>query len=272
MIFNPQNRLPGFSLVRQRRAGAFTLIELLVVIAIIAILAAILLPALAKAKDKAKRIQDASNQRQYATSLRMYANDAADNLPNNYNPPTTFTPANWLWDIPIKTADMLTDNGAQRHIMYDPMFTDQDTDELWYFTNNPAVRVTGYAATFPDIANYASIGSHLIISNFNFSFIQTKIRIDNLGGTAQAPPPSDRVLLTCAVISVQNNANLSSDNWTTVKGAFSELHQTPHLSWGLPVGNNVAFLDNHVEWHRINVSDPDIIIRSQNIAGVYFWW
>lgn len=94
----------------------FTLIELLVVIAIIAILAALLLPSLSKAKDKAKQISCANHLKQTGMIFHLYGNDF-----NGLAPPyaTYNNPGTWTWPA------FLINNGyiKARNLMLCPAFT-----------------------------------------------------------------------------------------------------------------------------------------------------
>src|ERR1041385_6844361 len=90
----------------RRSAGlGFTLIELLVVIAIIAVLASMLLPALARSKEKARSIKCMSNVKQMALSYILYADDHSDDIVTLYlfqtAPTNAFYPGTVTWWIDL---------------------------------------------------------------------------------------------------------------------------------------------------------------------------
>jgi prepilin-type N-terminal cleavage/methylation domain-containing protein/prepilin-type processing-associated H-X9-DG protein len=94
-------------LLKQKRSG-FTLIELLVVIAIIAILAAILFPVFAQARERARATSCMSNQKQIGTALLTYAGDWDDTYPTYNSPGLWVTPLNSI----IKIAQNKTKEGG----------------------------------------------------------------------------------------------------------------------------------------------------------------
>src|SRR5665647_1317503 len=93
------------------QAQAFTLIELLVVIAIIAILAAMLLPALSKAKQSGYRVVDLNNLKEFGVAMNLYTTDNNDRMPwANWlsGEMTSPTPQGWLY-----TRDLTASGTAQ---------------------------------------------------------------------------------------------------------------------------------------------------------------
>ncbi|MGA2542701.1 MAG: prepilin-type N-terminal cleavage/methylation domain-containing protein [Verrucomicrobiota bacterium] len=251
-----------------QRTGGFTLIELLVVIAIIAILAALLLPALAMAKRHAIRVQCLNDEHQQTLALTMYGNENKDNLPDG-------SAGYWAWDMAIDIQTYVTNNGTTYKSWYDPgvepRFGDADFAALWHYTGGYGV--VGYALTFYRTPSYwtnQEVGSYLFGTNTNQKLTTTSVPYFAI---TIPVVPAARALVACATLCVdpgdppsvntgfaQLNAAELGYNWTDVEGGYPIHHEAAHLKspspGSIPFGGNVGMLDGHGEWKSFTLMLP----------------
>jgi prepilin-type N-terminal cleavage/methylation domain-containing protein/prepilin-type processing-associated H-X9-DG protein len=279
---NITRRSPVGALAGRTDIG-FTLIELLVVIAIIAILAAMLLPALSRSKQQALKTECRSNLKQMGIASFGYAMDNKDRFPN-MNPTLDGDAAdssgNWCWDVPDYVANVLTANGTTANVCYCPANPTITREIFWNYNNSGlgdyskanTYRVLGYIFAFTNTGS-------LFPTNMTESLHPAGYFVN---GQRVNPPLTQRVLIADAMTS--NNpyfVNKASNKFVHCVDGVSPPYVTDssHLNGTKPDGNNLLFADSHVEWRPF--SDPSVTVRSTGNGGgtvgaaggiMYFWW
>jgi prepilin-type N-terminal cleavage/methylation domain-containing protein/prepilin-type processing-associated H-X9-DG protein len=227
---------------------AFTLIELLVVIAIIAILAAMLLPVLASAKEKSKRAKCISNLHQIGIALQMYALDNRDYLPQWSSTDPSKGQALWdlAWSITAGLAGTTTNSAnSMRQACYCPggFTTVQDTSFWWDYTSGH--RVTSYQFIIvrdpknPTTYPTSLTGPKGFLSKITAPFTNTF----SLGNTE----------MVTDVVPSEGAGNLTDkfqDVYTSNRPELPLGYNASHMGKKLPAGGNILFMDNHVSWRR----------------------
>ncbi len=238
------------------------MIELLVVIAIIAILAAMLLPALANAKEHAKRASCMSQLKQINLGLQMYAGENRNYLPAGDG-------GYWAWDIPGSAANGMLAGGATWKLFYCPdlatRFSESNEFALWNWGGGPyngAFCVGQYAFTLPGSSGYTTTGG----TDGCFTNVNDKLeahpatwKLEVL--TIPFGALSSRVLAADPVIEITTSGGTT---WTEVQGSYPIRHTTAHMKGALPAGGNLTFLDGHCEWRNFR----DMIQRTSKSTGV----
>ena len=217
-----------------KNGSGFTLIELLVVIAIIAILAAILLPVLASAKERGLRTYCANNLRQITVGVIIYAGDNKDYV---------------ISCRPTSGQPVTTPGKYNQHAI-----NQADADA----TSTINISLTNGLAAAPNVWECPELGPGAISLNTGTSPNQWQIGYQYLGGIAWWYNPYANLIPSASPVKMttsQPQYTLAADPVVYVPGAgwqgeitFKIPHQRPHTQF--PDGGNQASLNGSVIWHR----------------------
>ena len=244
---------PSFS--SRRKGWAFTLIELLVVIAIIALLAALLLPALSRAREKARRIQCLGNEKQLNLAWTLYATDNNDALVPNRTFVDSGDKTNKQW----VQGSYIYPQTNMDEMLYNPdyaLFAPYVSSSAIYRcpSDVPEILINGRmyptnGQPYPKLRSYSlnAFMGIVVTDPLNFMFINTPLTV--FQKSTQIPTPT-RFFTFMDVYPQSICRPFFGVNFTSA-GAESFFNFPAVAHDG---GAGVSFADGHTEWHHWN--DP----------------
>jgi len=246
---------------QRKKTGAFTLIDLLVVIAIIAILAAMLLPALAKAKETAYKAQCASNLKQWGVAITMYVGDNTDRFPdlrvatsaNNPNGAGAldfawmpYSITNWFYQPYLYKNTATGNNRSKNDVMYCPT-------DLYHIVVEQ--NMTGYQGNL--------IGYNYLPGRDNAG----RFDATDYSYSSQGVDVAPWMIMRPKIGGKYRKAPMMTDliQCTTANSWVDPTYQAPAANHrkknGVPTGGNFLYEDGSVSWLKFNnwanaASDP----------------
>ncbi|MEX2671371.1 MAG: type II secretion system protein [Phycisphaeraceae bacterium] len=210
----------------RRFTAGFTLIELLVVVGIIALLMAILLPALGRARQEAIKIQCAASLRQWGTSLHMWAGDKN----NNFVVASTIAPP-----APMHI-DRRSDTQAQIHEFFGNYLVDWDAQEI-----------ADRAASIQFCPTVGDLRRHDPDANLGYGYLPNR----HIGGPGFEYTPADGWTNKTRFDGPYSSAPIMFDLYTEENGELHEARSSHLTNSDLGIlGLNFLFEDGSVSWRQ----------------------